>query len=473
MANILIIDDDRLMAEMLVRKIEGLGHQVNHAATLKEGLEWVVSTPIDVVLLDIHLPDGSGLDIIPQIRALGESPEVIVMTGAGDSDGVERALRHGAWDYVEKGSSLQTLVLPLCRSLEYRKQKTPQDLSSAFKREGIIGESSQIRRCMEIVAQAAKSGANVLISGETGTGKERFALCVHANRHPADKNFVVVDCAALPDNIVESVLFGHVRGSFTGADRDSKGLIRQADGGTLFLDEVGELSLSLQKAFLRVLQEHRFRPVGSEREVESHFQLVAATNRDLDKMAEAGHFRKDLLYRIRSMVIHLPPLRERLEDLESLANHCLDQICSRQGIDRKAISEDLLAGLLTYRWPGNVRELMAVLERLIAVAGDAATLYFQDLPRSIQVSIRQSKFERPTAPPTPAEPSAHSSSPVPTLESVLAESEARYLNDLITFSEGDMRNACRISGVSRSRLYALLKKHRLPLRPSLRQPKAS
>ncbi|NUN98376.1 MAG: sigma-54-dependent Fis family transcriptional regulator, partial [Candidatus Omnitrophica bacterium] len=300
-----------------------------------------------------------------------------------------------------------------------------------------------------------------LVLGESGTGKELLARRIHAASPRNGGPFVAVNCGALPHDLLESELFGHVRGAFTGADKDREGLILQADGGALFLDEVGELPLSLQKAFLRVLQAHRFRPVGAEREVESHFQLIAATNRDLDELVEVGHFRKDLLFRLRTTVIHLPPLRDRPEDIEGLSRHYLRQICDRRGIPSKAIGDDFLAALLTYRWPGNVRELIAVLERSLIVSEAAQTLHFQHLPQSLRICIRKSTIRQPlngqitdlpTAPPAPH---------FPTWEQVRCECEGRYLRDLLSFCEGDIQRACRASAISRSRLYALFRKHAL------------
>ena len=304
------------------------------AATLKEGLEKVKSGAVDVVFLDVRMPDGNGLEVLPEIQASSGEPEVIISTGYGDADGAELAIKSGAWDYIEKSSSAKAIHLSLTRALQYRKEKKTAIVANAvrvLRRVNIIGDSPQIHACLDMVAQAAVSDINVLITGETGTGKELFAQAIHNNSARAKSSFVVVDCAALPDTLVESLLFGHVKGSFTGADKDREGLIRKADGGTLFLDEVGELPLVLQKAFLRVLQEHRFRPVGSKSEVKSDFRLVAATNRRLETMATEGTFRKDLLYRISVFALDLPPLQERLSDMKRLARFQTNRLCERHG----------------------------------------------------------------------------------------------------------------------------------------------
>ncbi len=214
------------------------------------------------------------------MKSTPSSPEIIVITGLGHPDEAELAITSGAWDYLEKPASFDAIKLPLLRALEYRSERTPGNMAAALKRNGIIGDSEKITACLELVAQAAESDANVLITGETGTGKELFAKVIHANSRRAQKSFVVVDCTALPETLVESVLFGHARGAFTGAETSEEGLIKQADGGTLFLDEIGELPSTIQKKFLRVVQEHRFRPVGGRREITSDFRLMAATNEE-------------------------------------------------------------------------------------------------------------------------------------------------------------------------------------------------
>ncbi len=263
MADALIIDDDVTVCSMLSRMLENIGHGATHAHTLEEGLREVLSRSYDIVFLDVGLPDGNGLDALPKILETGSSPEVVIITGAGDPDGAELAIRSGAWDYLQKPLSPEKVILPLKRVLQYRDGlKKAQKPPVSLKREGIIGNSPTIKACLDLVAQAAGSESNVLISGETGTGKELFARAIHDNSPRAGGIFVTVDCAAIPDTLVESTLLGHVKGAFTGADRTQEGLIKQADGGTLFLDEVGELPLPLQKAFLRVLQERRFRPLG-------------------------------------------------------------------------------------------------------------------------------------------------------------------------------------------------------------------
>ncbi|RLB62102.1 MAG: sigma-54-dependent Fis family transcriptional regulator, partial [Deltaproteobacteria bacterium] len=354
MAKILIIDDEEMMCATLSTLVERKKHIATSAMTLREGIDLAASEDFDVVFLDVKMPDGNGLDALPTIEASPSNPEVIIMTGFGDPNGAELAIKCGAWDYIEKGFSIKEITLSLERALQYRKEKKEADLKRKpirLKRENIIGSSPALNNCLDLVAQAAESDANVFITGETGTGKELFARAVYENSLRSKENFVVVDCTSLPETLVESLLFGHERGSFTGADRSQNGLVRQAHKGTLFLDEVGELPMTLQKSFLRVLQEHRFRPVGSNKEVESEFRLIAATNRDLDAMVESGEFRSDLLFRLRTFIIELPPLRERREDIKELARYHIDKFCNQYSLDSKGFSPEFLQTLMSYPWP--------------------------------------------------------------------------------------------------------------------------
>jgi len=467
MAHVLIVDDDDLMATTLERMVGRLGHQSDSAGSLQEGLALAEAKAFDVVFLDVRMPDGNGLDVLPQLSAIPAAPEVIIITGFGEPDGAELAIRSGAWDYIEKGSSVKIMTLSLERALQYRREKQAppgQQSIVALKREDILGNSPQLRACLNQVAQGAASDANVLITGETGTGKELFARAVHRNSPRASKNFVVVDCAALPESLAESLLFGHEKGAFTGAEKPREGLVRQAHGGTLFLDEVGELPMSVQKIFLRVLQERRFRPLGGLSEIESDFRLVAATNRDLDAMVEKHQFRSDLLFRLRSFTIELPPLRERAEDIKDLARGHLDRLCEVDGLPSKGFSPEFLDSLLAYEWPGNVRELTNTLIRAFSAARFEPTLYPKHLPMQVRAQIMRNSVH------TSSQPEDSSSHPaviqrLPRFrdfrDSVYADAEKHYMEELMGLAEENVADACRISGLSQSRLYALLKKHRI------------
>jgi two-component system NtrC family response regulator len=464
-ADVLIIDDNEKMCDVLSRKVRRMGHESTHVFTLQDGLKEAASGTFDVIFLDVRLPDGNGLDVLPQLRQTPSSPEVIIITAQGDPDGAELAIKNGAWDYVEKPSSLQAMTLPLARALQYREEKTARKPPVVLKRENIVGNSPQIRDCLDLVAQAANSDANVLITGDTGTGKELFARAIHDNSPRASRRFVVVDCTALPKTLVESLLFGHTKGAFTGADKAELGLMKQADGGTLFLDEVGELALSIQKVFLRALQEHRFLPVGGKKEVESDFRLIAATNRDLDQMTRSGRFRDDLLFRLRSLTIQLPPLRERIEDIRAIAMHHVAQFCNRHGVGTKGFSPDFLEALALYSWPGNVRELLNVLERVLTMTGDDPILFPKHLPTYIRIQVAQASFAQPAPPKGNVRQTADHSNSLPTLRgfrrAAIAKAEKQYLHDLIALTQGHIKEASRISGIARARLYELLKKHNI------------
>lgn len=459
MANVLIIDDDKAIGKMLSELVKETGHDARCVFNLQDGLQEVVLQQYDVVFLDVQLPDGNGLRALPAIRKERSSPEVIIITGRGDPDGAELAIKSGAWDYVQKPFAAQQAVLALKRVLEFREQKKSQKPAVAIRREGIIGSSSRLRDCLDLMAQAANTDANVLIFGETGTGKELFARAIHNNSSRAGKAFVVVDCATLPETLVEATLFGHEKGAFTGADRSQQGLVKQADGGTLFLDEIGELPLIIQRAFLRVLQEHRFRPIGSNREIESDFRLIAATNRNLDQRVQAAGFRQDLLFRLRSTSIDLPPLREHSEDIKDLAIYYIAKICDRYGIGTKGFAPEFFEALMAYSWPGNVRELINALESSITSARDDHTLFPIHLPTQIRAQLARASIDTQSSGDNTFHGHTDVSKPPPNLRELLDATERQYLQDLINFTEGNVKEACRISGLSRSRFYDRLKKY--------------
>jgi len=468
MARILIIDDDTMVCQSLSLVASRRGHQATSANTLSEGLKTAAAEPFDLVFLDVRLPDGNGLDIIPHLEKLSLAPEIIIMTGYGDPHGAELAIRNGVWDYLEKGATTKEITLSLARALRYRKQRMAgggYDNVIILKRERIVGNSPRLEACLEQVGQAAASEASVLITGETGTGKELFARAVHENSSRSSKNFVVVDCAALPETLIESMLFGHEKGVFTGADHAREGLILQANDGTLFLDEIGELPLALQRTFLRVLQEHRFRPLGSNGELESRFRLVAATNRNLEEMVQNEQFRGDLLFRLRSLSIELPSLRERPEDLKPLARHYTDLICERSDIPIKGFSPDFLKTLAAYRWPGNVRELVNTLEQTVSAARFEPILFPKHLPIRLRVEVAQTTIKRESSSPLLA--GRETPRNLPQLhefrDSVWSQAEKQYLQDLMALSGNDISTACRVSGLSQSRLYALLKSQGIAL----------
>ncbi|WP_300668694.1 sigma-54 dependent transcriptional regulator [Desulfoluna sp.] len=487
MANVLIIDDDLEMCTMLHDLVLHVDHEATHVQTLSKGLPMALSGRYDVVFLDVRMPDGNGLEVMKEILEIDFPPEIIVMTGMGDSDGAEKAIRNGAWDYIQKPLSPKKIIQPLNRVLQYRDNMRGVNRPAAgLKRSGIVGESHQIQECLNAVSKASKSLSNVLITGETGTGKELIARAIHVNSPRSRHRFVVVDCAALPENLVESALFGHEKGSFTGADKASEGLVILANGGTLLLDEVGEMSPNLQKVFLRVLQERRFRPVGGKKEVDSDFRLVAATNRNLPEMVKQGLFREDLLYRLNTISLSLPPLRERLEDLPSLVKQLSSKVYQSLGIKPKLISQDFISALSSYHWPGNVRELVNTMEASISEALYEPELFSKHVPERIRISMARqaasSVFEtglKKEAPirlasvpgelrggdvPVPSMAAGEATGePLPSYkvyrEAVVNKAEKLYLQKLMRSTHGNIKAACSLSGLGRTRLYTLLKKH--------------
>ena len=468
MARILIIDDDELICRSLSLVARQKGFEATSSYTLKDGLEKATTEQFDVIFLDVNMPDGNGLDFLSKLPKTASSPEIIIITGYGDPHGAELAIKCGAWDYLEKGASVEEITLSLLRALQYREQKqigTTANDTVFLKRDGIVGNSARLNECLDLVAQAAISDSSVLITGETGTGKELFARAVHQNSSRSKRNFVVVDCAALPENLIESMLFGHEKGAFTNADQAREGLISQADGGVLFLDEIGEMPLSLQKVFLRVLQEHRYRPVGSNRELESDFRLVAATNRNLDEMVKSGRFRSDLLFRISTFVIELPSFRERPEDIHDLARYHTDRICGHYGTPTKQFSPDFMKMLTAYSWPGNVRELVNALERTIAAARFELILFPKHLPIHLRIEVTKSTMKREAPSQQPVEQSGSFSLPQlhELRDSVYSNAEKQYLHDLMAQTGNNVAEACRVSGLSQSRFYALLKKQGIQL----------
>ncbi len=462
MARLLIIDDDLKICQFLSRLIESIGHEASVANTLEDGLKLASINNYDLIFLDLEFPKGNGLQILPDLLKVPSNPEVIIVTGTGGARGAELAFKYGAWDYVEKPFVLHEVSLPITRALQYRQEKETSQTPVTLDCGDIIGSSSAISNCLEIVAKASATDASVLVTGETGTGKELIARAIHVNNKRASGHFMVVDCGALPEMLAESLLFGHEKGAFTGADKRREGLVVQAEGGTLFLDEIGDLPLNIQKALLRVLQERRVRPLGAKQETAVDFRLVAATNRDLIKMVKENTFRKDLLFRIRAIEIELPPLRDRGQDIQEIAVKKIHQLGQQYGIGTKGFSPEFLDILNDQEWPGNVRELINVLEYALASAVQDPILYPKHLPSEYRTakfrnsSSEKSKnthlyFDKPDA-----------SGAFPALSEYRDKTEKRYLRMLLDKAEGDREAACRLSGISQSRLYGLLKKYDLP-----------
>lgn len=466
MAHILITDADKHFDRALSTRLSEIGHRVTVLYSADELLRAIITQEPDVILLNSAVNNGRGIDLIPEIIKTPSSPEVIIITDTPDPEEAGKAIEAGAWEYVIKKPSNKTLLHHLAHSLTYRIQKVAEGPPHALKHEtfrDIIGSSPQMRACIDVMAQASKGDAHVLIVGETGTGKELSALAIHNNSNRADKNFVVVDCAALPENLVESILFGYEKGAFTGADTSQDGLVQQADGGTLFLDEVGELPLGVQKSFLRVLQEKAFRKVGGKEQIRSDFRIISASNRDLDEQVEKRKFREDLLFRLRAFTIKLPPLKERKQDIKELVLYRITKLRKEQGIAQKEFSPDFFDMMMQYNWPGNVRELFNAVDRAVTAAQSEPVLFSRHLPVNIRVQLAKSRTITGAPHGRDAERPDRLLGTLPTIgelrKRTIEETEQGYLRELMSITEGDIDEACRISGLSKSRLYALLKRY--------------
>lgn len=406
MATLLIVDDDMLFCEALSTTLEEEGYRVLVAHNLGRARELLKKHTIEVVFIDVFLPDGNGLDLMAGLALLPEPPEAIVVTAQGDPQRAESAITSGAWDYVQKPADMREIVLMVKRAIQAHERKTqmPDPAGSA----GIVASNRAMRITLLQMFEAAQVDAPVLITGETGTGKELVARAVHKNSRRAKGPFVVVDCSAIAPTLLESELFGNVRGAFTGAMHSRQGLAMLADGGTLFLDEVGELAPEQQKVFLRLLQERRFRPIGGNEELESDFRVVAATNRNLTEMAAGGTFRSDLLFRLQGLTIEIPPLRNRGKDVFLLVQYALNRTLAQYNLKPKAFSSDALQALASYPWPGNVRELMHAVEASVLAAHDESLILMQHLPVHMRAQAVKSRVQEnyPAQPPPPAESSS-------------------------------------------------------------------
>ena len=477
MAQILVIDDDLLVRKSLSRLFRDKGHEVFTADTLEAGKE-IALGGVDVVYLDLDLPDGDGLHAIDELGGIGRQPEVIVLTGMGSDYAARRSMESNAWDYISKPASPSAVLRSLESALAYRKvAKKQYAVATTFDAGEIIGESFTMQRSMEDIGKAAGSEAGVLILGETGVGKELAARALHRNSSRKSGPFVVVDCSSLSESLVESTLYGHAKGAFTGAHTDRKGLVAEADGGTLFLDEVGELPPELQKSFLRVLQERRFRPVGTDREVESNFRLVAATNRDLSAMVEEGKFRSDLLYRLQTVEVVLPPLRERGEDISRLASHFIARTCDRYGIEVKTVSSELLKVTAAYSWPGNVRELMNVMEAAVIQAGADPVIYPKHLPAHIRLGFLGVKKPGSTVEQQQQAQAREDAQPQPEKISTYAEykrdCDRRYFRLIMQTADHDIGRVSKLSGLSVPSVYRYLSQAGIATKKRRSKKKAS
>ncbi len=380
MVKILVIDDERAIRNTLKEILEFESYSVDIAENGRIGLERALAGTYDLIFTDIKMPEMDGMEFLTAYREgilqqNNEEAPVVVITGHGSVDAAVESLKSGAFDFIQKPLDLNRLLLTVKHALDHKSlvQETKVLRKKIGKRNQMIGESAAITRVRTIVDKVASTEARVLITGSNGTGKEVVAHLIHENSQRAKGPMVEVNCAAIPSELIESELFGHMKGSFTGAVKDRAGKFEQADGGTLFLDEIGDMSLSAQTKVLRALQENEITRVGSDKTIKVNVRIVAATNKNLQQEIEKGNFREDLYHRLNVIPIHVPDLKERKEDIPLLVNHFIHLICSEQGWKNKDINEEAIQALQQHNWPGNIRELRNVIERLIILSGDTIT----------------------------------------------------------------------------------------------------
>jgi DNA-binding NtrC family response regulator len=443
----LIVDDDPACCELLEEILAGRGHRIRSARNVAAARDVLQREEIDVVLTDLNMPGEGGIDFCAELHTNRPDLPVVIMTAFGSLETAIAALRAGAYDFVTKPVDFDLLGFCLDRALQHRQLQEKIRLlkvqvDSRQAGNNLLGESRAMQMIHEQIGRLADLDTSILISGESGTGKELVARALHHQSRRNKGPFVAINCAALPESLLESELFGHVRGAFTDARDDHRGRFAEASGGTLFLDEIGELPLTLQPKLLRVLEERKVRPLGGEREIACDVRILTATHCDLAEAVREGRFRSDLYYRLNVIQIKLPPLRTRDNDILLLAQHFITELAQRFGKSVTGLAEPAARRLLLYSWPGNVRELRNVIERAVALTGhDRITV--QDLPDQLQ---------KPGG-----KPSVINTLDAPLSLVPLAEMERRYIGQVLDHVDGNRTLAARILGVNRKTLYRKLK----------------
>ncbi len=449
MANehVLVVEDEELMRIILRQLLEDAGYSVYTADSAENAIEIFSSNDILVTLSDIKMSGRDGLELLDQIKSLDAEAVVIIMTAYSSVDSAVAALRKGAYDYVTKPFVNEDILQTIRNAVQNRRlfnenRVLRRELRRAYNFSEIVGKSEALQRVFDIVNKVADTSANVLIQGESGTGKELIARSIHFNSGRGDKPFLAVNCGALPESLLESELFGHTKGSFTGAVADKVGLFRSVAGGTLFLDEVGDMPQSLQVKLLRALQEHEVTPVGASHPVKFDARIITATNKVLESEVEHGQFREDLFYRLNVVEIEVPPLRERPEDIPLLVKHLVAKSASAQNQPEKPVTKDALTALSKYSWPGNVRELENVIERAMILSGVEIDL--DSLPPKVQNSdnSNDTDFGRVSL-------------------QTLDEKERQYIAEILDRVDYHKGRAAEILGIDLSTLYRKLKRYGL------------
>jgi len=444
--NLLIVDDERSIREACREVAQSLGFFTSVADSAEQAYRALETQNFDAVLLDLRLPGAGGLDALRRIKEKRPDAAVVVVTGYGTVQSAVQAMKNGAYDYVTKPFSVDELKLLLERVASHLKLKSENRLLREKVKSkqgfgGIIGRAPEMEKLYRIIAKAANSIHPVLILGESGTGKEMVARSIHYSGPFRDKPFIPVDCGSLVPTLIESELFGYVKGAFTGANQTKDGLMAMAEGGTIFLDEVGELPVDLQAKMLRAIQEKEIRPVGSTRRVPINVRILAATNRDLDQAVTQGAFRRDLYFRLNVLSLRIPALRERRQDIPLLIGHFMERMVRASG-QEKVLSDDAMKVMLAYDWPGNVRELENCLERSFAFIS-GPVIHTADLPPEIANL------------PIPESPNREASGNLRIIP--MAELEKRTILNAITELNGDKLQAARLLGIGKTTLYRKLK----------------
>lgn len=447
MKKILIIDDEDKLRSLLARIISLEGFEVEEASDCRSSLAKLSGSDFDVVLCDVRLPDGNGVDLTKQIRDRYPLTEVILLTAYGNiPDGVQ-AIKNGAFDYITKGDDNNRIIPLIQRAIEKselsrRISHLEQQLGNKYSFSNILGHSKAIQEAIALARTVAPTDTTVLLNGETGTGKEVFAQAIHFGSLRRHKNFVAVNCSAIPRELLESEMFGHKAGAFTGAKKDRKGLFEEANLGTIFLDELGEMSTDLQAKLLRVLETGEFYKIGESKPMKVNVRIIAATIRDLEKEVEEGRFREDLFYRLSVFQIKLPPLRERIMDAEDFARHFLDFFCLKTNKKITGISPGYLECLKMHPWKGNVRELKNVIERsVILTSGDELT------PESLPVDM-----QRPST--------IHSNTKMLSIFE-LANAEKIHIQKVLNYTNGNKSETARLLNIALTTLYRKLEEYNI------------
>ncbi|MCA9103388.1 MAG: sigma-54-dependent Fis family transcriptional regulator [Planctomycetales bacterium] len=445
---ILVVDDEKGMCELLATDLGMRGFEVSWHTSAKAGFDEILLTAPDVVLTDLRMPGFDGIEFCRRIVENRPDVPVVVMTAFGSMETAVAAIRAGAYDFVTKPIEMDVLALTLDRAVRHRQlsdqvKVLSEEVARTERFEELLGATPAMQKLFDLIARVAELDSSVLITGESGTGKELVARSLHRRSPRGRAPFVAVNCAAFPDTLLESELFGHVKGAFTDARGDRKGLFVQAEGGTLFLDEIGEMPITMQPKLLRAIEERKIRPVGSEKETPFDVRIIAATNRDLETEVEEGRFREDLFFRINVIQIEVPPLRMRGNDTLLLAQHFVEHFAVKSGKPVRGISEAVAQKILGYAWPGNVRELRNVIERAVALTR-FDELAVEDLPKK----IRQDRGSHVVVGGDEAEQLVS-----------LDEISRRYILHVLDSVAGNKTTAAKTLGIDRNTLYRRLKQY--------------